>query len=158
MTQVSEERMLEMLADRLKAKSKAMPNGCIEWTGAINLGYGRTTYGLGVNLPTHRAAYALANGLHPKFKGGVIRHTCDNPPCINPEHLVLGTHGENAVDRMEHGRQIRGEAQHCAKLNPDMVRAIRGDKRPGAAIARGYGVGEMTVSKIKRRQTWKHIA
>lgn len=157
-TNSTEEWKMRNLRDRLQKKSQTMPNGCIEWTGWRNRrGYGDTNFGGRVHLPTHRAAYALANGLHPTFKGGVIRHTCDNPACMNPEHLLLGTMGENNADRMSRDRQVRGANLPQAKLTEDLVVKIRMDARSQQKIAEAYGVNQTTIGRIKSRRIWTHV-
>lgn len=75
--------------------------GCWEWPGYRVSGYGRTTY-RGLGWPAHKLAYHFAKG--PVPRGLVVRHTCDNRPCCNPSHLVLGTLKKNAADMWERGR------------------------------------------------------
>ncbi len=83
---------------------------CLVWAGSIlpTKGYGRWyvpgTRGQKIVM-THRLAYFLARGEWPP----VVRHTCDNPPCINPEHLVAGTHADNVADRVRRGRSATGQ-------------------------------------------------
>lgn len=80
-------------------RTTRMPNGCWEWHGARNdRGYGTVTK----NVRAHRYAYELLGGPIPE--GMCVCHTCDNPPCINPAHLFLGTIGENNRDRHAKGR------------------------------------------------------
>lgn len=91
------------------------PDDCWEWTGTRwqNGNYGR----LGRNLKAHRVSYELSKGPIPK--GLLVRHECDNPPCCNPWHLVLGTNGENMKDKRERGRaaQLWGESHGNAVLS-----------------------------------------
>ena len=105
----------EQLASRLYERLVRMPNGCLEWTGAHSHGYGVLTAG-GKNIYTHRLAWQIVNGPIPK--GMFICHTCDNPPCCDPEHLWLGTNADNTADKVAKGRQgINARAQsrktHC---------------------------------------------
>lgn len=99
--------------DRLSARLKETPSGCFEWTGATDaLGYGLITIE-GRRWLTHRLMYRLANGELPAFsykKGAatLVCHECDNPPCCNPGHLILGTHARNAKDRADRCRQRGG--------------------------------------------------
>lgn len=89
--------------------------------------------------------------------GLVVRHTCDNPPCVEPSHLILGTQADNVADAVERGRTCRGERRANAKLTEDDVRAIRTDKRSQRAIAAEYGVSQPTVGKVIRGEIWSHI-
>jgi hypothetical protein len=88
-----------------------------------------------------------------------VCHTCDNPPCVNPDHLFLGTHGDNMRDSSVKGRQGHpGEQNGRAVLTAAQVADIRA-RATGAygelsALAREYGVGTGTMSKILKRQTW----
>lgn len=83
-----------------------MPSGCWEWSGArYHHGYGAIRFG-GQTRQAHRVAWERVNGPIPK--GLIVRHfICDNPPCVNPEHLLLGTQGDNIRDRYRRARQQR---------------------------------------------------
>ena len=79
------------------------PEDCWEWTGVRNRkGYGQTTKG-SKGRRAHRLSYELHKGPIPA--GQIVRHTCDNPPCVNPAHLLAGTHQENYQDAVSRGRQ-----------------------------------------------------
>jgi hypothetical protein len=67
-------------------------------------------------VPTHVMAYIVAKGSVPP--GMVVRHTCDNPPCINPEHLLIGTKADNAADMVERRRHWRHNQTHCKRGHP----------------------------------------
>lgn len=75
--------------------------GCLEWTGFTRGGYGRVTT-QGKVLTVTRLIWTLQHGEIPE--GNVVRHTCDNPKCCNPEHLVIGTRGDKMQDRFNRGR------------------------------------------------------
>ena len=148
----------ESLASRLAARSVPQPDtGCIVWTGArIPAGYGSLSFRRKSQL-THRLAYELAHGPIPD--GLCVLHRCDNRPCLNPDHLFLGTKGDNARDMTAKGRHPRqhGEAHSQARLTEAAVLAIRADTRVMRLIAADLGVSERTVWDAKNRRTWTHL-
>lgn len=104
----------------------------------------------------HRVAYELKNGPIPD--GLLIRHTCDNPPCINPNHLLTGTHQDNCDDMMSRGRgrKAHGVSQWCSKLNDDAVREILCSKSLSIVqLAEKHGVKASVISKVQTGQIWK---
>ncbi len=142
-------------------------DGCWEWTGyRKSKDYGYYTIlldGERKSWLTHRLAWRLRHGAIRE--GLCVLHRCDNPPCVRPDHLFLGTKTENNIDMRRKGRgaiappQI-GEANCKAKLSEEKVVSIRRlcasgvDKR---FIADRYGVGHALIHKIASRQLWKHI-
>jgi hypothetical protein len=109
----------------------------------------------------HRLSWELHRGPIPE--GLKVLHSCDNPPCSNPEHLWLGTPAENNADRDRKGRLIvlRGEAQRNARLTAAAVRDIRTryarrEAKPGA-LAAEYGMGRSTIWRVIRREAWRHL-
>lgn len=76
-------------------------DSCWTWTGQTSNGYGRTTYG-DRSEAAHRVSWRLHRGDIPD--GSMVLHRCDNPPCVNPNHLYLGDHAQNMRDRSERGR------------------------------------------------------
>ncbi len=124
---------------------------CIEWTGYIDKwGYGKRSYE-GAKRLAHRVAYAQHHGLKmADIDGKVIMHTCDNPACVNPDHLVIGTNKDNTHDMMRKGRMHR-------KLTDADVAAIRADpRRPYSLIAKDYGISSDYVGQIKKGVWRKH--
>ena len=113
-------------SERLAAGLVQMPNGCLEWTGvAHKRGYGRITIN-SKSVQTHRLAWELANGPIPD--GMFICHTCDNPPCCNPDHLWPGTNAENTADKVTKGRAPshgKSKATHCPHGHPFTQANIR---------------------------------
>jgi hypothetical protein len=103
----------------------------------------------------HRLAFELAYG--PLADGEVVRHTCDNPPCINPFHLTSGTHRDNQADKTARGRQAKGERSGTAKLTAELVQQIRLADGRFKDIGDQFGVGASNVGMIKKGITWKHL-
>lgn len=140
---------------------KGLPDDeCWEWTKYRSDGYGMIPYG-GKLVYAHRAAYEVANGVTIPT-GVVVRHGCDNPPCVNLNHLKLGTQADNARDKMERGRvkTSRGERNGRARLTTDEVLRIRkmySDGVVGDALAEEFGVSATAVRNIIHRRTWTHV-
>ena len=134
-------------------------SGCHLWRGQHNgLGYGQLTVAR-KNILIHRLVYSLCNG--PIGTGMVIRHTCDTPACISPSHLIIGTHTDNARDRVERGQQAVGSRHGMSKLSPEDVREIRKLVTDGditqLEIANRYGVSRATIYKIVNGLRWSHV-
>lgn len=148
-------------------------DGCWTWSGQIDPdGYGvlpvRTR-----PVRAHRFSWTLHYGPIPP--GMAVLHRCDNPPCVRPDHLWLGTLGDNNRDRSRKGRSAtglqagphlhpetrpRGERVYGAELTESAVREIRERFRAGetcAAMAAAYGVSPSTLENIVRRRTWRHV-
>lgn len=107
----------------------------------------------------HRVSYELYVA---KIEDGKhVLHTCDNPPCVNPSHLFIGTNTDNILDRMNKGRSTLGSRNKMSKLTEDSVRRIRAMYAAGGMtyqlLADEFGVGAAAILKIIRRQRWKHI-
>lgn len=86
-----------------------------------------------------------------------VMHSCDNPKCINPDHLSLGTPQENTDDMVKKGRNKVGEDLPFAKLTESQVIKIFNDPRGCTTIAREYNVSKKTVLNIRHGKTWKHL-
>src|SRR5215472_6350657 len=134
----------ELFADRI-----AIGPSCWEWIGArISAGYGHG-HRDGEHFYAHRAAYEAVNG-EGSADGMMIRHSCDNPPCCRPDHLLAGTQTDNMADAWDRDRMhpVRGEANGRAVLTEDQVRIARGLARAGmtiSSIARFFGAHRNTV-------------
>ena len=143
------------------------PSGCWLWSGWNDgRGYGRVWLG-GKMRKAHRTAYEAANGV--KITDGlVVRHKCDTPSCVNPSHLLIGTHADNVRDRQERKRGVpppwkSGESCWNAKLTEEDVKVIRdtcvrrhrvfGTK----ALAKRFGVSQSLVSLIVSRKAWRSL-
>jgi hypothetical protein len=152
------------IADRLERWSIPEPNsGCTLWLGAAcKHGYGRIQVpGRGPKL-AHRIAYEVKNGPIPE--GLKLLHKCDNPGCINPDHLQPGTQAENVADMMAKGRENRDpRPYHQGTKNPnsyiteDLVRNVLLSDLPQKAAAYHFGIAGSWVQRIRAREVWKHI-
>lgn len=145
--------------DMLRARSIVSNSGCWVWQrGKTSAGYGAVsidrTYWL-----THRLAYFLSTGIRPA-RETVIRHKCDNPSCVNPDHLEAGTIADNTQDAKERGRMNRGSQRYCAKLHERDIPTIRqliASKVSYSEIGRRFGVDSRAISCIAHGRTWTHV-
>lgn len=143
---------------RLLSRVVITPGNCWEWQGSRrgHMGYsqiganGRVMYG-------HIVSYEHFHG--PKPEGTIIRHTCDNPICVQPDHLTIGTHKDNHADMDSRGRRkpAKGESQHLAKLTAEAVRHIRSSDETANELAARYGVSHWTIRDVLKGKTWRHI-
>lgn len=135
--------------------------GCWRWNGAVdNDGYGQFWTGQ-KNIRAHRAAWMLVNG--EVAPGVLVRHfVCDNPNCVNPDHLELGDHSDNMSDMVIHRRSMFGRRHHAVKLSDDVVRNIRATYAAGGVsqrgIAKAFGISRSTAFQMLNRKTWRHVA
>jgi hypothetical protein len=140
-------------------------DSCWLWTGTAPNGYGQIQVGEKM-VPAHRVSYEMANGPIPV--GKLVCHNCpdgDNPLCVNPAHLWLGTYAENSADMVRKGRTrppcVTGEAHGSAVLTEAQVVEIRARYRLGnishRALATIYGVSHRSIGSAINGQTWKHI-
>lgn len=143
--------------------AKGGSSECWEWQGAKDLnGYG---FLYSSERPkrwkkAHRLSYELANGPIPK--GMCVCHSCDNPPCVNPQHLWLGTLAENNADKVAKGRDYdkRGSANPNVKLTAQNVMEIKQLRNSGwtqQQIADRFNIAQPYVSRVLRGETWKHL-
>ena len=142
-----------------KKVQKGSPNECWPWIGCKDVhGYGRIAI-LRVGILAHRISYEFAYGPIPEDKN-IVRHRCDNPICVNPYHLEIGTIADNMRDKCERGRQLRGSAHGASKLNEDQVRQIKLRLSEGehfTKISPDYGISWQAVKAIFEDRTWKHV-
>ena len=162
---------------------KGKPDECWEWrAGRISAGYGEFVIGNHV-FRAHRVAWVLANK-QPIPGGFCVLHRCDNPPCVAPHHLFLGTIADNNTDKAQKGRTRypvfcgnehwthkhpelvhhlpHGEQHWHAKLTANKVREIRHRYAVGGDIsqptlAREFGVSQHAIWCIIHRKTWRHL-
>lgn len=163
------------LWDRVKVAGNDS-GACWEWQGAqLRHGYGSVGRINGQSWQAHRLSWVLAHGPIPP--GLCVCHHCDNPRCVRPAHLFLGTRKDNNDDKEQKGRanhprgeshgwqnkpetRPMGEANGMAKLTEDQVREIRDHAASGASfkgLAREYGVSDTQISWIVKRKSWRHI-
>lgn len=141
------------LADRFWAKVDTSGD-CWIWTASVRNGYGQFGTPEGIQ-PAHRVAWTLANGDIPD--GLIVCHRCDNPPCVRPDHLFLGTQLDNVRDMIDKGRAAFRERHPNARLTASQAAAIRTDTRKQKAIADDYGISQTHVSHIKRGLVWSDV-
>lgn len=128
---------------------------CMVWTLRRHEdGYGRLNY-RSRPWKAHRLVYALLNGPIPP--GYYVLHRCDNPPCINPSHLFLGTPDDNVKDCVRKGRSSIGERNGCARLTIEQVREIRASTEGDVALAARFGVGRTTVREARQGRKWAKV-
>lgn len=133
-------------------------DGCWTWKGYKRPGgYGEAYFGSKPNrerVLAHRLAWMVEYGDPGDL---VVCHHCDNPSCVNPRHLFLGTRVDNNADRDAKERQAKGE-RNGSRLTEAQVVAIRADPRTNREVALQYGVQESAISNIRLRKAWKHVA
>ena len=143
------------LPPRFWKKVSVEPSGCWLWTrGKYKDGYGGFKLD-GKMVKVHRLSYQHFKGDIPE--GLCVCHSCDNPVCVNPAHLWVGTNDDNITDKVGKWRHAHGERHGRAKLIEADVLAIRSDHRSLRKIAADYGIDNTQVSKIKRRIRWSHV-
>jgi hypothetical protein len=142
-------------AERFEALYIPEPNsGCWLWLGVVM----RPSWPYGLfwfekrNQAAHRASYKMHVGPIPE--GMLVCHRCDNPACVNPAHLFLGTPKANVQDMIRKGRFARP----AAIISPSDVPFIRGSAETSTALAERYGVGPDAIRNIRSGKTWSAVA
>ena len=158
---------MRSILERFEENYTPEPNsGCWLWTASTNkAGYG----GLKINGKTklaHRISWELENGPIPdsdSYHGVCVCHSCDNPACVNPSHLFIGSHKDNMRDMYSKGRRTdaKGERQHLAKLNETSVKQIRKYYAAGGCslkwLSNVYRVHLGTIHQVVTNKTWRHV-
>lgn len=142
--------------------SKSDGDGCWTWQGAkgTKMRYGVMSLGARGSVEyTHRISWMIANGPIPE--GLCVLHSCDNPPCVRPDHLFLGTRTDNMTDKVRKGRQHRGEAT-CGVVLTDAKATEALELYASGEIsvwdlAQHFGVTEATMRALVNGQTWAHV-
>ena len=120
-------------------------------------GYAYKTYKR-KNYYHHRLVYMQHHNIDSKdMKGLVVMHLCDNPSCINIDHLRLATQLDNIRDRNNKGRQAKGINNSQSKITEADVIAIRSSHLTQKELAIKYGISRGNISQIKSRKLWKHL-
>lgn len=134
---------------------------CWNWAARINeWGYGEVWY-KGRHCKSHRVSWELMHGEIPD--GLCVLHTCDNPACVNPNHLFLGTNLDNMRDKVSKNRQSRlnGENHPLHKLTKEQVLAIRQEYSKGdvslKTLSKRYGIGISTAGGIVTYRAWREL-
>lgn len=134
------------------------PDECWPWTASLLTdGYGNFRFE-GKAWPAHRWLWVQTHGPIPD--GLVVRHVCDNPPCVNPAHHLIGTKADNKRDEVERGRNAYGSRNGWARLREADVAQIKYRLRAGERrddIAADFGVCKSTVSHIATGRSWSHV-
>lgn len=159
--------MRKSAKERLASKVAVADSGCWEWAGGrFDTGYGAFSV-RGKTRYAHRVSYAEFVGPIPD--GHMVCHHCDNPCCINPEHLFLGTAADNMADKAAKGRSNRGEKSNTSRLTERQVVVIKQFLRrhpplrgqhggPCTFLARWFGVTQTAISLIHAGKNWGWLA
>lgn len=127
---------------------------CWKWIASTKAkGYGQFSIKSSMYLAT-RISYAIANSDPGKF---CVCHSCDNPNCVNPAHLWIGTIQEDMDDKVVKNRQARGEKNGQSKLTEKQVKEILESDEIHQVLATRYGISRSNISLVKRREAWKHV-
>jgi hypothetical protein len=152
--------------ERLKQKVEIDPRtACWNWTASLRpTGYGQMRF-LGTTELAHRVSWVLFRGPIPKAENRYgtmnVLHHCDNPKCVNPEHLFIGDQADNANDAVSKKRWgkrgCKGESHGKSVLTEKDVKAIRDSTLSTTQLAREYGVSKSNIQHVLKRRCWRHI-
>ena len=130
---------------------------CWDWEACVNnRGYGKFSLD-SKHIYAHRFSYIIHNGEIPKNL--CVMHSCDNPKCVNPWHLSVGTHQDNMNDKCAKNRQARmfGEDNPKSKLTVEQVHDIRTKRMMGIEFAELYNIDKSQISRIQNNLKWKTV-
>lgn len=161
----------EIKIDLLKVRAKKFwdkvvrgtEDECWLWSSSREARYGygrfslgRKTPGKGTNIKiqSHQAAFVLSFGYLPP----VVRHSCDNPPCCNPKHLLAGTHADNVADRVERNRSAIGSKNGRTKLSIEQVQYIKRSSKSPQELASECKVSKRAITLIQSGKNWRHVS
>lgn len=151
------------MKEKILSNIKVAESGCWEWQRSRTpRGYGRISIGHQKQDYTHRVSYKVFKDDIPE--GLLIRHTCDNPCCCNPEHLELGTQFDSMQDCSKRGRlggfvcrNSKGESNGREKLTEQQVLDIFNSNEKNTVLAKQYNVSARLIGLIKGGKTWQHV-
>lgn len=147
----------EEFLDRFWSKVFYSIDGCWYWIGALNHdGYGQLSIKREV-FRAHRLSYSIHKG---DLEGKQVLHSCDNPACVNPDHLRLGTQRDNMGDMALRNRSSHGERKRNAIFTDNLIRIIREAAAYGhrqRAIARYFRCHHKSINSIVNRTQWKRV-
>ena len=146
----------------LMERCDIVPGGCFEWQRSVNAkGYGKIRLD-GVHHNASRVAWIIVYGEIPPRT--YVCHHCDNPRCIRPDHLFLGTPADNSGDMAQKGRAAKGEANGFSRLTEGQVAILRKARREKGRFwgvreyARLFGVSRTTIQRAANGTYWNHIS
>ena len=151
-------RKIKPLFERLLAKAFPEPNsGCWLFTCYLNEnGYGEISISTSKSRLAHRVSYELHKG--PIDVGGYVMHKCNNPCCINPDHLEVGTQADNMAHCVRTGRIARAERMPQTKINQDIADAICASHKSNTDLAQQYSISQALVHGIRRNKLWNRAS
>jgi hypothetical protein len=145
--------------ERFEAKYIPEPmSGCFLWmAGTHKQGYGFFFRGGKYSELAHRVSWEFYRGKIPEAVH--VLHRCDNPSCVNPDHLFLGTHSDNMRDCVAKGRKNmpRGAANSATKLTENQAREIKYSPEQNVDLAKRFGVTAVNIGHIKSGRAWKYL-
>lgn len=156
-------RPVSDLKERFLSKISIVQSGCWEWTARLDShGYGRCYFN-GKHIGAHRVSWFIFNKNFPNNTN--VLHRCDNPKCVNPDHLFLGTQKDNMIDKINKNRgkfpgptiPLKGENNKNHKLTNEEILEIRkiGKSMLQREIAEIYGICQTQVGRILNKVHWK---
>jgi len=147
--------MKKILSERIENRIVKDSKDCWNWLGMKDRdGYGRMCYKGKQGQLVHRLSYSFYK--EPIPEGLLVLHSCDNPSCVNPAHLRLGTNQDNQKDKKDRQR-IVGSKHPYSKLTEEDVISIRASSLSQEKLGKLYGVEQAHIGRIIRRVNWTHI-